>query len=275
MKRNVLYVLLALAALGEGMQPAAAQSVRYGGIKDYGGVPVPAPVPVAVYQPAWYFRFDAGIGLANDSNGSVAGDPLFDVVGLTTPSGPAFLNDDFDTFTSFGAGIGYRWSKNFRMDWTVESRTNGHFVVESPEYISPNTALPVNVRDQTSLRGGFTLFNLYYDIFTHAGFTPYVGAGIGFSFNELTRASVTDIDGVEIDASKKKHNLGLAAMFTAGFSYQITEMTVLDFNYRYLHLEGSEIGLETIGFTDPQNSTVSIGETNEHQLRAGVRFNVF
>jgi len=313
MKRNAILISLGLVLMGIASPPVFAADFGYtpGSIKDFGGVPVPAPVPVPIYNAGWYFRFDAGIGLMNDSSGSETGAlyGLDDSPGTTGPvpfgNSPAFFNDDFDTFSSFGAGVGYYWTKRIRTDVTVETRTNGNFIIDA-DYayiqhaladptdpttygpVTPQTQVNVDVQDRTSLRGGFTLFNLYYDLFTHSGFTPYVGAGIGFSFNEINRSNVTttttcnlvtdpDCDSPVGRASEtyaadeKKHSMALAAAFSAGFSYAFSSAAALDFNYRYLYLDESEVGLTLNGVP----SIVSIGETSEHQLRAGVRFNVF
>lgn len=261
MKCNGLRSALALALVVGASASADAQSVRYGGMKDFGGVPVPAPAPIPLYHPAWYFRFDAGIGLADDNDASIAGSPFIGNPGL-----PAFLNDDFETFATFGAGVGYYWGPRLRSDLTVETRTNGSATIDaSPPGLD-------SVHDRTTLHGGFTLFNLYYDFAKHGGFTPYIGAGIGFSFSKLSRSNTTDFGVGSVTIREEGNDIALAAAFTAGFSYALSEMTVLDFNYRFLHLGSNDIDLTTV---DGQRSVVTIGETNEHQLRAGVRFNVF
>lgn len=305
MKRNAILISLGFVLMGVTSAPLAAADFGYtpGSIKDMSGIPVPAPVPVPMHTAKWYIRLDAGLGLANDSSGSEEGQTFGEADGLVpaaAPFGnsPAFFNDDFDTFSSFGAGVGYYWTPRIRSDITVESRTNGQFTIDA-EYdytqhggtplvpFVPETQVNVDVLDRTSLRGGFTLFNLYYDLFTHRGFTPYVGAGIGFSFNQLKRSNSTTITTCDPNSlptpcaaeavvdeygdTQNKHSLALAAAFSAGFSYAFSPASALDFSYRYLYLEESEIGLTLNG----SPSIVSIGETNEHQLRAGVRFNVF
>jgi opacity protein-like surface antigen len=116
------------------------------------------------------------------------------------------------------------------------------------------------------------LFNAYWDMGTHSGFTPYIGAGIGFSWNQLRRvhnstylncATCSDASGAD-----KVHDITLAYALTAGVSYDMGRSTYLDFNYRYVWIEGTDVEM-AIGTT---NHTVSIGDLTEHQLRAGIRY---
>ncbi len=55
-----------------------------------------------------------------------------------------------------------------------------------------------------------------------------------------------------------------------GSTYKLTEMTDLDFSYRYMWIEGASSGIGVRG----NNSRIEIDDTHDHQLRAGLRFNV-
>jgi opacity protein-like surface antigen len=55
-----------------------------------------------------------------------------------------------------------------------------------------------------------------------------------------------------------------------GFTYDLGHSTLLDVNYRFLHIGGSDISLGYEGL----RSSVSFDAQNEHQLRAGLRFNI-
>ena len=62
----------------------------------------------------------------------------------------------------------------------------------------------------------------------------------------------------------------LAAMATAGVTYKMSEKLDLDLNYRYMFIDGFNSEVEIEGHT----STVTVDDQHEHQLRAGLRFNV-
>ncbi len=301
--------------------PAAAADWNNGAgsFKDNRGaaaVPVPAPMPIPIFKPEWYFRLDAGISISgDDGDGSESGLTYgrLDSPGTTgpTPFGtrPAWLNNDFDTMTSYGAGVGFRWNDRVRTDLTIEGRSQGDLVIDGTErYVlheddgsgnygprvdgsgNPTTQVNVYTRDVTKMRSVFTLANAYYDFNGLGGFTPYVGGGIGLAFHELNRRHNTTETTCDLTTTpscnteftrglygtaEKQHTFTLAAALTAGFSYAITDITALDFNYRYLYIEGPDM---KVNVTDHNNVTstsrVTLGDTHEHQLRAGLRFNV-
>ena len=63
------------------------------------------------------------------------------------------------------------------------------------------------------------------------------------------------------------------------YNYTLSHGMVLDFNYRYTYLGGVDVSTN-IGFTSPTSpgaatSRLNIGDTHEHALRAGIRWNVW
>lgn len=241
-----------------------------GGMKDFGGgTPVPAPIPVPIYHASWYLRGDIGVSFGNDPDISTS-------LGGLGPSGtasyqPAWYDSDFGTDATYGIGVGYVWSSRIRTDVTVDYHPEGEVKING----SFTPAQPwgnVSVNDKTTWDGVVTLFNAYWDMGTHSGFTPYIGAGIGFSWNQLRRvhSSTYSVCGTCADAwaSDKVHDITLAYALTAGVSYDMGRSTYLDFNYRYVWIEGTDVEMG-IGGT---NHTVSIGDLSEHQLRAGIRY---
>ena len=67
------------------------------------------------------------------------------------------------------------------------------------------------------------MLNAYYDIFTKAGFTPYVGAGIGLS---RINAKIEDV---------KASDTSFAWQAGLGVAYNITDNLALDLGYRYMN----------------------------------------
>lgn len=313
LKRAVRPAVLGLAVLGATAAGALAGDWNGGDgplrrMSGSAAVPVPAPIPIPTYKPEWYFRLDAGIGFVSGDDGLSESGLVFgteDTPGAAgpTPFGtrPSWFNDDFQTFGTFGGGVGRYWSDRFRTDVTVEARTKSEGIIDGTEsYIShsdvggvwtpdPNTRVDVHVRDTTSTRSVFSLVNAYYELGRHMGVQPYVGAGIGIAYNEITRSHSTSEETCDpttgcttsnlrnaYTASGKANTFSLAAALTAGLTYDLSDITSLDFNYRLLYVGGTSVRMAV---TDPaagltSQSRVTIGDTLEHQLRAGLRFNI-
>lgn len=290
---------LALGAVLLASAPAVADGWTRGGgsIRQAGptAVPVPVPVPIPDYAARWYLRADVALGL---SQPTIAEDGL--IYGLYDSSMPfstpgRWSDDDVNLTFGFGAGFGYYWSPRFRTDLTFEGRTGRDLKIKgSYQYAQETygggvwtpTGLDVvgDTSDTANLRSGVLLFNAYYDFARGGPFTPYFGAGIGFAVNALERRfrnyeSVCDPTAfpapscwgpMETRASDTSHTVSLAAAATAGFAYNLSATTMLDVNYRYLFIEGTTADLDIAG----TSSRLSTGDIHEHQLRAGLRWNI-
>ncbi|MEQ1578286.1 MAG: outer membrane beta-barrel protein [Hyphomicrobium sp.] len=289
--------------LGLALMAASAPQANAGGdyysgagsVKDYGGTPVPAPIPVPLYDPVWYFRGDVGIGFAESLGASQSG-MVFGEAANRYQAGHVFgagsMESDFDDTVVFGVGVGYRFSDQVRLDLTGESlRDQTHRLVNKvrvpvlfrghsiPGYVEADS------NDRTTTRGGAIMLNAYYDLPTHwGGFTPYVGAGLGFALLGVDRNSdiverVRDNNPPRPGTTSTQYHsqqsstdniMSLAASVTAGTTYRISDITELDFNYRYLYVDGVDATVDVNG----HSSTVETDGAHDHQLRAGVRFNI-
>lgn len=301
--------------------PAGAADFGYGGgqpietYQTHTAIPVPAPVPVPEFSASWYFRFDAGIGAGSSPDISGETDFLPNYPG--DASGPdlpysfpsSWFSSDFDTFLTLGAGVGYYFGNGWRMDATVEKRSKddfringsdqwetwdddgagGYAVVDSEPNGTADTLTRVDMNEAGKLDGTVWLANLYYDFANRGGFTPYVGAGLGFVWHEISRNNTTSFStcdnqggpptGCEAgtytstgsnSSSDRADKVSLAAAAMAGFSYDLTEITAIDVGYRYLYLQGTDAVLDV----GEAQTRVEIGDQHVHQLRAGLRFNV-
>ncbi|MDX2259434.1 MAG: hypothetical protein NW205_11020 [Hyphomicrobiaceae bacterium] len=298
-RRSPLATAVALALLSSASPVALAGGDWPGSTKDY--VPVPAPAPIPVYEAKYYFRADAGIGLG-DGPGANEHGLLYGQDSRSGPFGtsPAWLNSDFETFVTLGVGVGYYWTDRVRMDLTAETRSEGKVKINGSytyrteaDGIGDYDQVRGTVRDETTLHGGLFLLNGYYDFKRDQmqAFVPYVGGGVGFVWNELKRnhstnersrtcttsiqpqcagAFSTDFTEIEQD---KTNSITFAAAATAGFSYQWTDSILMDFNYRFLYLGGSDAGLQVANRFGGA-TRVDIEDQYEHQLRAGLRFEV-
>lgn len=313
--------LILLAAIAATASPAVAAD--FGGIRDYRTMPdtpVPAPVPIPDYKPSWYFRLDAGLGVVSDPDvsGSIDGQTGVpgDIFGpgslpLTSSLTPAWFDTDFDTFLTLGGGVGYYFGNGWRMDATVEKRSNDDvngFGITDPDgtwefngsgdYVlqdsNTNTIADTQTRfritDSAKLDGTIWLLNLYYDLWSGGSLTPYVGAGVGFSWNQISRtetvqrqtcvnegpaptgcASGTYTTAGTTTQSDEGDTVSFAAAAMAGFSYHISDITSVDIGYRYLFIGADSASLSLPGGAV---STLEIGDQHVHQVRAGLRFDV-
>lgn len=313
MKVSLSRLALAATALVAIAGPAVSGDWNNGagGIKDYrgGGVPVPAPAPVPEYRSNWYLRGDVGIGFSNEPSIKESGLEYgrLDSPGTTgpTPFGimPAWFDKEFGTTFNGGVGVGYYWTNRFRTDVTVDLMgsnsvtAKGNYSYAAYQYSgAPATYGPVDaaagrtiygdVVDKTKLNSTAVLFNLYADLANGGPLTPYIGGGVGVAYTKAERIHQTNVfacdanndplcqSRVEQDGFKQSgntHNVGLAAAATAGIVYDLTSSTKLDVNYRYLYLADSKAGLT---FTGGQKSSIEIGDQHQHQIRAGVRFDI-
>lgn len=275
-------IMMAGVALATSSAPALAQTYGYGGsVKDMSGaIPVPAPVPIPVYKADYYLRGDIGFGLSDhmgiSEEGLVYGQ---DASGsnVTTPGG--WGQEDANWPMTFGIGAGRYWTDNFRTDVTLDwvRQQNGDINGTMTFTDINSDTVTASMRDQTSKEAAVFLLNAYYDFGTgeKRRFTPYIGVGVGFAINQLDRTSHVseDVGGTVTDyeASNKSTTVTFAAAAMAGFTYDLGHSTLLDINYRYLHVGGSDIA---VNFSDGRRSNMSFDAQNEHQIRAGLRFNI-
>ena len=284
--------------------PATAADVIYrglGGMKDVGGpvgIPVPAPVPIPEYKSGWYFRADFGLGILEEPDVSERGlvygvgdGANFRALTGTTFGTDAFLNYSLHRSALFtaGVGLGYYFSPRIRGDVTVslhtESQINGtgsytFAEVDLLDALTGNTVFG-STEEKITLRGTVGLANVYFDLMTQGRIRPYVGLGIGFVLNEVTRRHTTrersvDGGGATVaqrafsapDQTHQVYNLAAAAM--VGLTYKLYDSLSLDVNYRYLYMGGPSITTAINGGM----STLSIGDMHEHQVRAGFRYDI-
>lgn len=258
------------------------------GIREYGtgGVAVPAPHPVPVYKPAYYFRADAGIGLGDATGGNESGTEFG--VAATPPLSLGFSDswktEDFDNNGTLGVGVGAYFGNSWRGDLTAEYRTEGNLKFSgSREFLDNADTIRVTVGDYTAYRGGLFMANAYRDFSRMGSFTPYLGAGLGFAWSTLERShnstearcadvcTGTFVNERSDSGTGSEEVVQFAAMASLGTTYHYSDTVALDFNYRFLYIDGAEVSVQ--GHRD-QVSTVSIDETFDHQLRAGLRFDL-
>ena len=129
-----------------------------------------------------------------------------------------FLKNDIKDNTAFGGSIAVGTSINqFRTE--VEAFYNGK-AKDRYEYTANQYAA-----NETKAYGFF--INGYYDIGTFNGFTPYVGAGIGYSW---LKDKITDVSFDRV-YNTKDHDWGYNV--GCGVAYNVQDNTAITLGYRY------------------------------------------
>ncbi|KAB2911635.1 MAG: hypothetical protein F9K29_22070 [Hyphomicrobiaceae bacterium] len=284
-----------LAAAGT----AQAQNFSYGmGMKDR--VAVPAPIPadaVAVPAPVpipegftYYLRADLGWGFSGERSYSEGGRvygpaggtaPFISAGGFSLSGGSGARGDDSFLGT---VGAGMYFSPRLRGDITVDFRSNEELdTVSTYTYTSTTAATTITgtVRDNFSLSSAAVLANLYLDLLPRGSFSPYIGAGIGFVYNDLTR-TYTDTalanggpTAQTVTGSSQSSNVALAGALMAGATFAWNHQYALDVGYRALYLGGIDTTTPLSPTTASPSSNATLGGQWEHQVRIGVRVNIW
>jgi opacity protein-like surface antigen len=273
-------VLLIGAALVAGSVSAASAAdlggYRGGSMKDGGYAPV-----AQTASPAWYFRMDTGFARHD------APYMLEDGVARLTST-------TMDKTWTLGGGVGYYFNKHIRGDLTYDhrfksdvsgyrydaSQNDGTGLATDCSAVVDGIQSSCHGTRAFGLKSDVFLANLYYDIDCRCGFTPYVGAGLGFVRHRTTGGTVTGLDANDqvvrnigtVDGSSSTH---VAGALMAGVSFQLRERMNIDAGYRFLYLGETATGAvrDNVGglmvAPDP-----SVEQIHAHEFRIGMRYDL-
>lgn len=220
-------------------------------------------------------------GLSNAARVYLRGDIGYSLVGTPSVSEAAAWNNVSikDNWIVSG-GIGVYASPNWRFDATYDYQpeVNLKGTVIDPLPLSTGTR-------SMDIRSSVALANVYYDINLASSFAPYIGAGIGAAWNTSSNCSALTTDPVDTPLSTPPHDTSdasctgatktnLAWALMAGFSSDMGEGLHFDLGYRYLNLGGAESGT-LVDDTGTGHGVISVGDIDEHQIRMGLRYDIF
>ncbi|MGY2048706.1 outer membrane protein [Methylobacterium sp. JK268] len=253
---------VALCAALLGVAPAAAADL----LPPPPPLPAPPEPPVAIGS-GWYLRGDfTASDFYHPGDDTLPGTP-----------GAKLEHLRLSNTTGGGGGIGYRFTSFLRADVTVDARTSSRF----HDY-SSRTHFVEGFNEEGGKLDLLTgLVNVYADLGTWWGFTPYVGAGVGVAekrFNggwtQTTCLTVTcgDTQPIyaigpqtrDLRANHTTTTLAWAAM--AGIAYDFGNGLSLDASYRYLDVGKARSGVDAYG----QNTRLKDITANE--VRVGLRW---
>lgn len=215
-----------LAGSGLAAQAADPEFQRLGKEGDFSLTP---PEVSEGPESGWYLRADVGYVAPRMGAVSVGAVPL----------APA---SDLDSGWSLGGGFGYRFAAPFRVEAGIDYLSMGN----------ADTAAGSLGVDAT-----VAMASVYWDMINFAGFTPYVGGGLGFS--------IVSFDS-PLGVAASGNDWGLAFSLAAGVSYTITPQWTVDLGYRYIDL-GSRSVSAPVG-----PAALDVESLSAHQVRLGVRY---
>lgn len=144
--------------------------------------------------------------------------------GITDSAGIEY-EGDFDPGFTVAGSVGSRINKNLRIEPEVAYQESDIDKVSS-------SGVGVSVGgDVTSLS---FLVNLYYDFVNKGPYTPFLGAGIGFSRISASRITVDVAPSLYSDKDKDSV---MAYHASAGMGWAVSETLTVDFMYRFLATE--------------------------------------
>jgi opacity protein-like surface antigen len=229
--------------------------------------PMYAPPPIEDFG-GWYLRGD--IGMTNqsvkklDSNTAVLFPATTDV-GL-----------GFDSSPLFDLGVGYRFNNWFRADVTAQYRGRANFHGSDRLIFDPVTFQSDNFSGSKS--EAVFLVNAYADLGTWWCVTPFVGFGVGTSYNMISGfrddniqiASGVTNGSVANFADNGTWNFAWAAH--AGLAYRVTPSVTLELGYSYLDLGSARPGAFTLVDGTTGASSIVMKNITSHDLTLGMRW---
>lgn len=219
----------------------------------------------------WYVRGDVGYAINTDHGG-------VDVRG----SGSApFDTTRFDSQFSGGLGVGYQFNDLFRADLTGDlfrGDFSGQFTAAGP--CAGESAGGCSSSGSSSFKAGSLMLNGYVDLGTLAGFTPYVGAGLGATHMRWDDVAATSTcvgtsacgGSSYSDRYAGESSWRVTYALMAGVAYDIAPNMKFDIGYRFSHVgSGDMFGPGDTGADISGHE----GALMRHEIRVGLRISTW
>ena len=235
-------------------------------------MPPPAYAPPAPQEfSGWYLRGD--IGMTNQSIKSLNNpDPN---AALFTPVGIGF-----DSSPLFDIGVGYQFNNWFRADVTGQYRGRANFHGSMFTTAFAGSALEDNFSGSKSET--VVMLNGYVDLGTWWCVTPYIGAGVGASYNRISGFRDDGFGNtfgvarpVSFVFASDAGKWDFAWAVHAGLGYKITPNATVELGYSYMNLGDATTGTNSnfAGTATPQFPW-TMHDITSHDLKLGVRWNL-
>jgi opacity protein-like surface antigen len=232
--------------------------------------PMYAPPPPADFG-GWYLRGD--IGMTNQS-----------IKSLNNPDPNAVLFSSagmgFDSSVLFDVGVGYQFNNWFRADVTTQWRGRANFHGSQFTDAFAGSALVNNYSGSKS--EAVILANGYVDLGTWWYVTPFIGAGIGTSYNRISgfrddgtgsTFGVARPPSVVYAADNGKWNFAWA--LHTGLAYRVTPNVTVELGYSYMNLGDATTGVNSnFAGTPTAQFPWTMKDITSHDLTLGVRWDL-
>jgi opacity protein-like surface antigen len=224
----------------------------------------PAP-PVEEFG-GWYLRGD--IGMTNQSVKTLENAVTTQSAGL-----------GFDSATLFGVGVGYQFNNWFRGDVIGQYRGKANF--HGASYFSAPGGFDFANNYSGSKSEYLVMANAYVDLGTWWCVTPFIGAGVGASYNKISgfRDDGIGSGGGGFTSSSTyfedngKWNLAWAAH--AGLAYKVNQNVTLELAYSYVDLGSAQPGnFRAYDNSSSGPTSIRFKDITSHDLKLGVRWNL-
>lgn len=210
--------------------------------------PIPEPVE---FGSAWYLRGDVGYKVYRDPDAKYAG--------------TKFRGEDLNDTGVIGGGVGYKFNEWFRSDVTLDYEFKSKFNGKLNCFGCTTAGLYSDERAKVSALT--PLVNVYADLGSWHGFTPYVGAGVGASYIMVDNYRYTNPNGAT-GKIKGDNDWSFSWALMAGVGYNVTDNLIVDAGYRYLNLGDGKTKKSGLG----DNKPVKIEDLQAHEFRVGLRY---
>jgi opacity protein-like surface antigen len=246
---------------------------------------MPDYVPVEIGS-GWYLRGDITYTAGTRSRGLAQYrlyNPFTDVYTDHTAETTRF-SENFGG----GIGVGYSLTDWFRTDVTIDASRIKFAATDSFDEPCPGSPLGTECRLESGSQAQAWSFlaNAYVDLGTVSGFTPYLGAGAGYTYlrwrDSQTRVYCTEgvCDPPNLQAEINHGNVNswrftYAAM--AGLAYDVSNNVKIDLGYRYRRISGGSLYGWDAASADAGASGVQARDRGfrQHQIRVGLRYELW
>jgi len=230
--------------------------------------PPPYAPPVVEDFGGWYLRGDIGF-----SNQRV--DRLNNALDATLTS--SVQTNNFNTAGIFGLGVGYKVNNWFRADVTGEYRGNSQF--HGTDRITYPGGVGIDTYHGTK-NEWVVLANAYVDLGTWWCITPFIGAGVGGSYNKISGFRDDGVsyspglnNSVAYFADNGKWNLAWAAH--AGLAYKVNPGFTVELAYSYMNLgDGAPGNYRLFDNSASGPTSIKVRDITSHDVKIGVRWDL-
>lgn len=180
----------------------------------------------------------------------------------------------FDSAPIFGGGVGYKVNDHLRLDGIVEYRGKASF--SALDRYPGGTGWSAGTNEYDAQKSELLLMaNVYADLGTFRGITPYIGAGLGASRNTIHNFRDVNVpqNGVAYGGTKSEWQLAWA--LHAGVGIQATDRMTIDLGYSYLSL-GNGKTHDVVTYDGTQNvGPFTFKNITSHDFKLGVRYALY